>query len=376
MKQVYFNLRTSSRERMWDTAWEASRVCQPLTPQVDQQTSVKRARTQGFLRPFLGRIKQLLFRILPLINYQHVTKIDDADLLYMWGAFPRGVKLPFVIELDNPFVLTYYRKLAFRLRRGALRKRLRKSKCIVHLSETARNHTLELFGSEFAEKSTVLSPFMEHNYRNNRRSDDGTVRFLFVGLGFRRKGGPELLEAFRRLPHKNARLTVVAPINETIKNRYANDDRITFFPPQSRGALFAKFYPAHDIFVFPSLLETLGVVILEALSFGMGIIATDLYATPEMVKDGQNGRLLPHPFLEPVQLNGVSTIDCVSQPRAAFERKYLQPEPLYEQLIEGIRSALSDAIGQKNVWQQQSVALFEERFSPEVWERRLTEIIR
>jgi len=311
---------------------------------------------------------------LPLLNYQAVPGSDAADLLYLWGAFPKGRKKPFVVELDNPFVLTYYNSNAFRHRLGAIKHKLRQAHRITFLSSAARNHTLELLGEEFAEKSKVFSPFMERNYLKNKRQNDGIVRFLFVGLGFRRKGGPELLHAFARLPHKNTQLTVIADVGDEVKKMYAHDKRIQFLPPQPRTVLFEDMYPISDIFVFPSLHESLGVVLLEALSFGMGLIATNVYATPDLVEDGINGKLLPHPFLASEVFHGVPTVDCATLPRSEFMHRYLRTEE-YESLTGNLLQAMTEAMEFAPAWQEKSIALFEKKFSPECWEQSLQGII-
>jgi len=375
LKTVFFNLRSSSRERMWDTAREAVRVCRPLQPDVRIQTSVSRNKIRHVPSPLKVRLRQLAFKCLPLINYQTVPHSTEADLLYMWGAFPKGSKKAFVIEMDNPFVLTYYKKWAFNLRLNKIKSGLRKAKRLTFLSETARNHALEVFGKEFTEKSIALPPFMDHNYKSNRRDKDGVVRFLFVGLGFRRKGGPELLQAFSKLPNQNARLTVIAPINERYVETYRADERITFLPPQPREKLFSDFYPTHDVFVFPSLLETLGVVVLEALSFGMGIITTNLYATPEMVRHDANGKLLPHPFLKTTKLNGSAVVDCVTPDRKKFESEYLTEDKFYQSHADGILAALVESMDKHQRWKMESEKLFNEKFSPDKWEHRLQNVL-
>ena len=56
------------------------------------------------------------------------------------------------------------------------------------------------------------------------------------------------------------------------KSKYQKDSRITILPPQPRVKLLNEIYPRMDVMVFPSFHESFGVVLLEALSFGMGII--------------------------------------------------------------------------------------------------------
>jgi len=52
-----------------------------------------------------------------------------------------------------------------------------------------------------------------------------------------------------------------------------------------------KLYRSSDIFVLPSIHEALGLVILEAMSVGLPVIASNVGGIPEIVKDGFNGLL-------------------------------------------------------------------------------------
>ena len=48
--------------------------------------------------------------------------------------------------------------------------------------------------------------------------------------------------------------------------------------------------------IHPTYVDTFGLVVLEALAHGLGIISTDLYALPEMVYDGVNGIVINPPI--------------------------------------------------------------------------------
>ncbi len=59
------------------------------------------------------------------------------------------------------------------------------------------------------------------------------------------------------------------------------------------GEDLARHYASADVFVFPSLTETFGNVVLEAMASGLSVTAFD-YAGPRLlVRDGVNGRLAP-----------------------------------------------------------------------------------
>jgi len=49
----------------------------------------------------------------------------------------------------------------------------------------------------------------------------------------------------------------------------------------------------HDVFVFPSLFEGFGLVLLEAMSQGLPVITTAHTGGPDFMTDGQDGFLVP-----------------------------------------------------------------------------------
>ncbi len=66
-----------------------------------------------------------------------------------------------------------------------------------------------------------------------------------------------------------------------------------------------RFYSAADVFVFPGIRESLGMVFLEAQSCGLPVVAFDNAGVPEAVLDGKTGILVPMfamtPFVDAIQ---------------------------------------------------------------------------
>jgi glycosyltransferase involved in cell wall biosynthesis len=112
---------------------------------------------------------------------------------------------------------------------------------------------------------------------------------LFVGRKFVPKGGPALLEAFARVrrAHPDARLWIVSDTSPR-----PLPDGAVFHGPLGRDAL-AALYGRAAVFALPTLREAFGLSFLEAMSFGLPVVAPRLEAIPEIVSDGETGILVP-----------------------------------------------------------------------------------
>ncbi len=110
---------------------------------------------------------------------------------------------------------------------------------------------------------------------------------LFVGIDWERKGGPELVEAFRRVleVHPDARLTIVGC---SPKVDVPNCDVVGKVSLQSLN----DYYEKASVFCLPTRLEPFGVVFLEAFAHALPVVATDIGAIPDFVWDGQTGYLV------------------------------------------------------------------------------------
>jgi glycosyltransferase involved in cell wall biosynthesis len=111
---------------------------------------------------------------------------------------------------------------------------------------------------------------------------------LFVGVEWDRKGGPALVEGFRRAArlHPRARLTIVGcspPVS---------GPGITVAGPVPRGRM-GDYYAAASVFCMPSLIEPLGIAAVEASLFRLPVVATRIDGFLETVTDGETGILVP-----------------------------------------------------------------------------------
>lgn len=110
---------------------------------------------------------------------------------------------------------------------------------------------------------------------------------VFVGIDWDRKGGPELVAAFQALRKRmpDATLTIIG-CNPTI----SNTDGIEILGRRTLVELEDHFHAA-SCFCMPSRLEPFGIVFVEAMQFGLPVVATDVGDIGAIVQQGQTGRL-------------------------------------------------------------------------------------
>jgi len=121
------------------------------------------------------------------------------------------------------------------------------------------------------------------------------LRFLFMGSIDRRKGIMDLLEAFSALKEANAKLDVCGgPIQAELEeafNATVSDNTAIRYHGYVSGDKRLELIRKSHVLVLPSYGEGLPLVILEFLRSGRPVIATEVGAIPEVIRDGENGLL-------------------------------------------------------------------------------------
>jgi len=168
--------------------------------------------------------------------------------------------------------------------------------------------------------------------------DSDAFLYLCVGRNHPKKNFDGLLQAFARLPAKCGALAIVgAGVNEL--NGLAAEleiaDRVhlieTLTADRHDGAPLAlpseelvAMYRSADVFVFPSRLETFGIVLVEAMAAGLPVLTTDAPGCRDIVRAGIDGLTVP--------------VDDIDDMTASMRRLHEQPE---------LRTKLADAARQR-----------------------------
>jgi glycosyltransferase involved in cell wall biosynthesis len=115
---------------------------------------------------------------------------------------------------------------------------------------------------------------------------------LFAGSLDQRKGIKYLLEAFTQLALPDAELVLCGGIVGSGNWLTAYQDRVRYIGPKSFPQM-PDVYRDSDVFVFPSLVEGFGLVILEAMACGLPVITTPHTGGYDVIEDGVDGFIVP-----------------------------------------------------------------------------------
>ena len=132
-----------------------------------------------------------------------------------------------------------------------------------------------------------------------RTYDSGRpLKLLYAGTWLDQRGIFYLREALERLEPQIPGLTMTfagcgcppETIQEFFGPKLASTVVVQPVVPSER---MQELYATHDVFLFPSLIEGLPTVLLEAMASGMAVITTETCGMQDIVEDGHNGLLIP-----------------------------------------------------------------------------------
>lgn len=233
------------------------------------------------------------------IRRPHVVLIVTEGPLG-WSAMKAAQKLrlPVISEFHTNFH-AYSRYYGMGLLGGAIRGYLRwfHNRALTTLVPTeALRH--ELSGSGF-RRLQVLARGVDTGLFNPVRwskllrqswgvGDNGLV-MLYVGRIAAEKNLALLIETYRRVleTRRDVRLVMVGDGPERAALQARNPDVV--FAGMRTGEALAEHYASADLFLFPSITETFGNVVIEAMASGLPVLAYDYAAAREYIRHAENG---------------------------------------------------------------------------------------
>ena len=153
----------------------------------------------------------------------------------------------------------------------------------MNLVTVARGVDTELFNP--AQRSQAL--------RRQWGLQEEDLAVLYVGRVAAEKNIDLAVRAFRRVQLLNPRAKFVLVGDGPVRQRLQRENPDFIYCGMQRGEELARHYASADLFVFPSLTETFGNVLIEALASGLPAVAFDYAAAKRHVRDHYNARSVP-----------------------------------------------------------------------------------
>ena len=226
------------------------------------------------------------------------------DLIFSCGHIVFR-KMPWVVDLEHVGSLVAY-GFHFGLFKNVLERMLSSRYCkrIMPWSEVGKETLLANLNCKgFDEKIEVVHLAVHPKDFIKKYSKD-KIKLLFVGTGnpfnipdsFELKGGKVVLKAFKHLNEKydSLELVIKSYIPPEIKKECDLFPNIRVIDKTLPWSLLEQEFKTADIFLHPGYF-TPGMVILDAMSYELPVITTNLWGNPEIIDDGKTGFLISEP---------------------------------------------------------------------------------
>jgi len=253
-----------------------------------------------------NRLNDFFDNFRPFVYYLYYMSkkpktVDRLDLTYS-SQHLIFRKTPWVVDMEHVGALAGYGKLE--LFKPVIEKLLASEYCkkIMPWSDAGKNTLfLNLDCKKFSDKiETVRLAIRPKKFV--KRYDDDKVKLLFVGTAnifnvdssFDLRGGKEVFEAFALLnkEYPNLELVMRSIVPKVLRQKYSHlSKKIRIIDKMIPWSSLEEEFKSSDIFLFPGH-TTPGMTILDAMSYELPTIATNVWGNSEIVKDGETGFLI------------------------------------------------------------------------------------
>jgi len=253
------------------------------------------------------------------VSYSVLNQIDGVIPLYLIKShlerlkkIPEGTDLtysiahiilrkePWIVELETVANFTGGNKKLLKKYKGLIERILASKYCkkVIFWNDAGMKSVLTNLDCSRFEHKIARVNFAVHKKDFTKSYNGERIRLLFVNsannLGyFDLKGGKEVLEALAILNRKydSIELVIRSDVPQHVKDKYQGIGNIRFIEKALPWELLEQEYKSADIYLAPGYTTPVWVI-LDAMSYELPIVATDVWCTPEFVKDGTTGLLI------------------------------------------------------------------------------------
>lgn len=246
---------------------------------------------------FIAYIRILLVMLWNKPNILHIHMSYKGSFVrkYMIHKMCKRFGIKDIIHLHGSEFKQWFDSRDVRMQKK-IRKMFRESLAVIVLGEewNKRIKEIEPLAHTIVVNNTVEIPKQMTTWNLK------TFQVLFLGVLIKRKGVSDLIYAISELNHERVldekTIFVIAGTGDeedTIKKlcKELEIEQFVKFNGWTDGMQKKKLLQESQLLVLPSYNEGLPMAVLEAMSYGIPIVATKVGDVPEAVEDGANGFL-------------------------------------------------------------------------------------
>jgi glycosyltransferase involved in cell wall biosynthesis len=243
---------------------------------------------------------------------RQIAYSNNANIFHGWSSFclqslekAKAMGMVTVVERSGPHILTERRILEEEKELLGIKEdfdaqpyfqradRMIEEYQIADYILTCSSYARESFLKEGFEAKRVISIPLGSNFSPKavERSLASPFRVLCVGTHPYFKGVFYLIKAWQRARLTGAELRLRVPLTRRIAEEI-KDPSIRILPPLNHAKL-ADEYRQATVFCLPSINDGFGMVVLEAMSFGLPVIVSTHVGAAEIVRPGVDGLIFP-----------------------------------------------------------------------------------
>ena len=275
-----------------------------------------------------SRVRRVLYERTAYPSVIHQTGCDVY--LGLCNTLPPGLRVPSAVVIQSTqfqFVPETYGFLQRNYLRWGVAKAAREADALITQTEHSRQDVIRWVGLD-PGKVHAVHPGLYFNPEDTSRPapKDGQPYILCVGAFYPYKNLFRLIEAFSLLrqdglPHELVIIGSDVPgMTRDDLSRHARDfgvEDALRLPGRVPRDVLEDLYRGADVFVMPSLYETFGHPVLEAMAFGCPVVAARASCFPEVVGDAAE---LVDPLSPEAIAQGLAAVITVPSRRAELVR--------------------------------------------------------
>lgn len=230
----------------------------------------------------------------PLVVHVHGIRAGFLARL----SYPKSALM---IYTEHRFDADYHLNNFFNefFQKKILKKLNKRTKIIIAVSSSVQKFLIES-GMSDKEKTVVIPNgiSLKEKINSNKKTKNDSRSFIIGTIGSlnKQKGHRYLIEAMPKVL-ENYPLSILEIIGQgeeksTLKKlakRLAIEKNVSFLGQKKD---IGKYLKEFDLFVLPSVAETFGIVILEAMRAGVPVIASSVGGIRDIIKNNKNGILV------------------------------------------------------------------------------------